>query len=33
MGQHRDALGPVILYEYDFEATVHGSYIPAYTIR
>lgn len=33
MGQHRDALGPVILYEYDFEVTAHGSYTPAYTIR
>lgn len=33
MGQHRDALGPVILYEFDFEATTHGSYTPAYTIR
>lgn len=33
MGQHRDALGPVILYEFDFEGSTHGSYTPAYTIR
>lgn len=32
MGQHRDSMGPVTLYEFDFKSAVDGSYIPSIRI-
>jgi len=32
LGQHREALGPVTLYEFDFEGAVNGSYNPSLRI-
>ncbi|MFB4375821.1 SAVED domain-containing protein [Agrobacterium tumefaciens] len=32
MGQHRDAMGPVTLYEFDFKGAVDGSYHPSFRI-
>ncbi|MBY5809644.1 MULTISPECIES: SAVED domain-containing protein [Rhizobium] len=32
MGQHRDAIGPVTLYEFDFKGAVDGSYHPSFRI-
>ncbi|MDH6167126.1 hypothetical protein M2282_002275 [Variovorax boronicumulans] len=32
LGQHREAMGPVILYEFDFGRSLSGSYVPAYAI-
>ncbi len=32
MGQHRDSMGPVTLYEFDFKLAADGSYIPSFRI-
>jgi hypothetical protein len=32
LGQHRDAMGPVTLYEFDFKGAVDGSYHPSFRI-
>ncbi|TIS92012.1 SAVED domain-containing protein [Mesorhizobium sp.] len=32
MGQHRDSMGPVTLYEFDFKKAVDGSYHPSFRI-
>jgi len=32
MGQHRDSMGPVTLYEFDFKGAVDGSYHPSFRI-
>lgn len=32
LGQHRDAMGPVKLYEFDFKGAVDGSYHPSFRI-
>lgn len=32
MGQHRDSMGPVTLYEFDFKRAVDGSYHPSFRI-
>ncbi|MFS8146916.1 SAVED domain-containing protein [Rhizobium sp. BR 249] len=32
MGQHRDSMGPVTLYEFDFKGVVDGSYHPSFRI-
>lgn len=32
MGQHRDAMGPVALYEFDFKRAIDGSYHPSFRI-
>ncbi|WP_200845151.1 SAVED domain-containing protein [Roseomonas sp. 18066] len=32
LGQHRPAMGPTVVYEYDFERRVHGTYMPTFRI-